>query len=519
MESDEEFMNDDDEDTDFSEGEEDYLTEQMGGSYEAREKKVERSDFKYEVLSSEMISHKMFEIIDEVNTVFQLPTNMVRRLLTACRWDKEKLLERYYAGDQEALFKEAHVIDPTKKPKPKIPVVVRMNSTTKSTVSCAAAASPVQEFICDICLLAYPLKEMTGLECQHLFCAPCWDRYLKIMVMDEGKGEIISCPAPSCGIAADETFVLKYLRQPEARSKFQYLITNSFVQEHRQLKWCPSPGCQNAVLVNQVEPQSVVCKCGHSFCFKCQLDTHEPIMCEHLKLWKMKCDDDSETSNWIHVNTKECPKCHATIEKNGGCNHMICRNNSCRSEFCWVCLGPWEPHGSSWYHCNRFNENDAKAARDAQAKSRAALERYLFYCNRYINHLKSKNMEHKLYEMAEQKMQELQLLDMTWIEVQFMKKAVDVLCQCRNTLMYTYAFAYFLKKNNQSCIFEDNQGDLEMATEMLSEYMERDITNSLLHDLKIVVMDKTKYCEARRQKLLDFVYEGYDADIWEFIDA
>ena len=72
MESDEEFMNDDDEDTDFSEGEEDYLTEQMGGSYEAREKKVERSDFKYEVLSSEMISHKMFEIIDEVNTVFQV---------------------------------------------------------------------------------------------------------------------------------------------------------------------------------------------------------------------------------------------------------------------------------------------------------------------------------------------------------------------------------------------------------------------------------------------------------------
>jgi len=57
---------------------------------------------------------------------------MVRRLLTACRWDKEKLLERYYAGDQEALFKEAHVIDPAKKPKPK--VVVRMNSTPKVSI-------------------------------------------------------------------------------------------------------------------------------------------------------------------------------------------------------------------------------------------------------------------------------------------------------------------------------------------------------------------------------------------------
>ena len=39
---------------------------------------------------------------------------------------------------------------------------------------------------------------------------------------------------------------------------------------------------------------------------------------------------------------------------------------------------------------------------------------------------------------------------------------------------------------------QDNQGDLEMATEMLSEYMERDITNSSLQDLKIIVMDKTK---------------------------
>jgi len=46
------------------------------------------------------------------------------------------------------------------------------------------------------------------------------------------------------------------------------------------------------------------------------------------------------------------------------------------------------------------------------------------------------------------------LLKKISLQVQFMKKAVDVLCQCRNTLMYTYAFAYFLKKNNHSCIFE-----------------------------------------------------------------
>jgi len=51
-------------------------------------------------------------------------------------------------------------------------------------------------------------------------------------------------------------------------------------------------------------------------------------------------------------------------------------------------------------------------------------------------------------------MSEMQKLNMSWIEVQFLRKAVDVLCQCRQTLMYTYVFAYYLRKNNQSIIFE-----------------------------------------------------------------
>lgn len=77
--------------------------------------------------------------------------------------------------------------------------------------------------------------------------------------------------------------------------------------------------------------------------------------------------------------------------------------------------------------------------------------------------------------------------------MQFLKKAVDILCQCRQTLMYTYVFAYYLKKNNQSMIFEDNQKDLESATEKLSEYLERDITSENLADIKQKVQDKYRY--------------------------
>lgn len=56
--------------------------------------------------------------------------------------------------------------------------------------------------------------------------------------------------------------------------------------------------------------------------------------------------------------------------------------------------------------------------------------------------------------MVRLKMEEMQNLGMSWIEVQFLQRAIDVLCQCRQTLMYTYVFAFYLRKNNQSIIFE-----------------------------------------------------------------
>lgn len=56
--------------------------------------------------------------------------------------------------------------------------------------------------------------------------------------------------------------------------------------------------------------------------------------------------------------------------------------------------------------------------------------------------------------------------------------------------MYTYVFAYYLRKNNQSVIFEANQKDLENATECLSQYLERDITSENLADIKQKVQDK-----------------------------
>lgn len=44
-----------------------------------------------------------------------MPATVIRMLLNHFRWDKEKLMERYYDGDQEKLFTEAHVLNPFNK--------------------------------------------------------------------------------------------------------------------------------------------------------------------------------------------------------------------------------------------------------------------------------------------------------------------------------------------------------------------------------------------------------------------
>lgn len=41
-----------------------------------------------------------------------MPTTVIRMLLNHFRWDKGKLMERLYDGDQEKLFNEAHIVYP-----------------------------------------------------------------------------------------------------------------------------------------------------------------------------------------------------------------------------------------------------------------------------------------------------------------------------------------------------------------------------------------------------------------------
>ncbi|CCL98184.1 uncharacterized protein FIBRA_00178 [Fibroporia radiculosa] len=243
------------------------------------------------------------------------------------------------------------------------------------------------------------------------------------------------------------------------------------------------------------------------------VEDSKPVICAVARMWLQKCRDDSETANWIKSNTKECSKCQSTIEKNGGCNHMTCKK--CKYEFCWVCMGPWSEHGTSWYNCNRYDEKASVDARDAQSKSRASLERYLHYYNRWANHEQSKKLSVELYAKTEKKMEEMQVTsELSWIEVQFMKKAVDEVIKCRTTLMWTYGMAYYLERGNEKELFEDNQRDLERAVEELSELIESPFDPEVIKALRQKVTDKTVYVQKRNEIVLEDTAKGFTDGRW-----
>ena len=66
----------------------------------------------------------------------------VRLLLHHFRWDKEKLMERFYdPHHQDELFRQAHIINPFKKPQLQTPTSNSSHRTTRRQIS-ASSLSP-----------------------------------------------------------------------------------------------------------------------------------------------------------------------------------------------------------------------------------------------------------------------------------------------------------------------------------------------------------------------------------------
>ena len=305
------------------------------------------------------------------------------------------------------------------------------NLIVKREKSYASISDGNSTYFCNICSEEIIFTYTYAMVCNHRFCFDCWTNWVSAE-MEKGPTAILSvCPEYSCGeVLSDEVFN-KFLPYNKYEKYVRYNIM-SFVQVSSSLKFCPGDSCDLAVQyhTNGVA-RDVECLCGSKFCFGCTKIVHHPATCQVACRWIEKNESDSKNAVWILANTKICPICKVSIEKNQGCNHMTCK--ICKHEFCWLCKGDWSAHGSATggnYSCNKFEQQ--KESFDEQKlidKAKNDLQRYLHYFSRYDNHSKAAKIAENQLVKTEAKMHELQSICGS---DQFLLKAVKVVISVCN---------------------------------------------------------------------------------------
>ncbi|KAL3917601.1 MAG: hypothetical protein SGILL_004635, partial [Bacillariaceae sp.] len=494
----------------------------------------------------------------------------VERFLTFHKWNTKKAVQEF-RKDPIGAFLEAE-IPLASKPKP---------------------AGKTGERICRICYDDDVAKEdwMTLRSCEHGFCKACLSDYIKDRAKDKAPIFSITCPHHECtAVFSQQDIETLLVDEQPVLERLHKAATESFVAVSDDFKFCPFPSCQgivhrlphkkfssNGFDTNVLDYTGATCvavqgekKIGdgctvtyegiedleynnchslkpppmaHRFCFACGESVHWPVTCDRLGKWQEKIREEiGEVDNegtdfndlaqkmWIKANTQTCPSCNVNIEKNDGCNHMICSNPQCLYEFCWICRKDWKLHGTStggFFRCNIWQEDEsgvestaqpdeipiatldadlttvdefgtaANAARTAWRKKQE-MDRFIHHYTRWEAHEQSATLERKMGDAvctrlapvveAAMEFDGSSLFNFGGQGLSFVHSAFTELLECRSVLRHSYAFSYFryptfsnifvrrsplygnrTERNN----FERLQSELETLTEQMSDIVAR----------------------------------------------
>jgi len=456
----------------------------------------------YTIISKENLENNQNEALAQVQAILGCTTTTARALLTFFNWDAENVLSTIAERGETEVYKRSGVI-------PRVEEAAAPESLTQQCQVCFAdMAAPMESDGAAAPPTSVPMS------CGHTFCADCWKQHISIGVK-EGLSRRLLCMAPGCGVLCDEDQVKILIHDaPDVLAKYKEALIDGYVDDNRKVRWCPSvPHCGNAVRVNGDSHCEVACPCGRQFCFACGDQPHSPATCEMVRDWVRRMLDGTETTSWLNANTKPCPKCTKPVEKNGGCNLVLCRCGQC---FCWLC-GQATGRGHTWHEihghsCGAYKEE----AENRMKEGERTLHRYLHYSTRYEGHLGSLKMEQRARQDLEYKIDAMietdsaQLSNYSWVT-----DALEPLFLVRRVLAYSYVFGFYVfgpefseefseaTAESNKGLFEDKQGQLEIEVERLANLMERNEDD--LAESRQAVINLAASINSRVEKMYDVI--------------
>lgn len=448
-------------------------------------------NLKYECLTTQDIFERMLKRVHHLQPIFSIPAEDILLLMQRYDWNEERLLEDW-TGKMDQLLIEAGLSTQN---------IDKDNVNHKNV----RGIKYKEDFNCIICC-DEKLTETFSLECGHEYCLDCYRHYIEDRL---NHGNIITCM--DCALALKNEDIDEIMGCASS-AKLMDSSIKSFIQKHNSnYKWCPYADCKCIIHLEDTTSlqeytrlhcsRFVTCKLSHSFCFGCGFEIHAPADCNVTNAWVKKARKESENLNWVLSHTKECPKCSVNIEKNGGCNHMSC--SSCKYEFCWICGGDWAPHGSNYFQCTMYkNEDDKNKA--ASEDTKKTLKRYAFYYRVFNEHEVSAKLDWKLGQTVGHKVKTLQeKMGVSWIEGQFLAESLKTLNEGRTALKWSFAVAFYSDaSHNLTKIFVDNQMLLSNAVEDLSELLQIK-SPEVIMKRKPEFYNKAGYVQNRTRALLE----------------
>ncbi|KAL6216092.1 hypothetical protein ACLB2K_009319 [Fragaria x ananassa] len=430
----------------------------------------------YTLMNEEEIAKLEEDYITKVSTVLSISVSDACLLLPHFNWRVNDLQDEWFADEDK--------------------VRDRVGLLKKPVVDHSAAGD--LKPTCGICFDEYDysstgsVSSILTASCGHPYCRDCLAGYISTSINDRGPACLmLRCPEPKCSAAIGPDLIQNVLLMSEKKEKDLYdkykrYLLRSYVENHKKIKWCPAPNCEYAIHfdgVGEMVSYDVSCACSRKYCWNCTEESHRPVDCKTVKKWLLKNQDDSQNGKWIMVNTKPCPKCNRSIEKNLGCNHMTCRA-PCRYEFCWYCLGPIR----SGCHCNGFSRvksDKVNVAEIDRRKAKRDLERYIHYYERWANNERSKIKAIEDFEKVKTlhigKLGDLQENTVEHL-YNFIIDAWQQIIECRQVLRWTFVYGYYLSEEEEQTkqdFFEWLQGHAEYSLEQLHNCAETELHSFL----------------------------------------
>lgn len=196
---------------------------------------------------------------------------------------------------------------------------------------------------CSTCYDSKTKDQFVSLSCGHSTCKECLQRTIDIAIKDQSTKNIRCFSCWTHIITQEE---IAKIVTPEQQEKLGAIQLKEWLAKQSRAKYCPTPDC-NFAFINESRCQSTIdCpQCKKEYCSACLIKHPEYLSCAAAQEHYASAEDKANQS-WKQQNSKPCPQCNASIEKNYGCDHMTC--SKCRYEFCWKCLEKYPcPQGYS----------------------------------------------------------------------------------------------------------------------------------------------------------------------------